>query len=124
MTKAVLKTLVGCIGACALLCSLACSDDPEPAAPAPGMTQPMAGAPGAQTMQAGQAGMADQAMTDQAAATSPCPNYMGDVMGMPIDLPGCCMPEGVCGVVSSISMMCITSSMYLPDLAPGGPCTP
>ena len=57
-----------------------------------------------------------------AAAGGACPNYQGQVSGMAVDLPGCCMPERVCGVVSSLTDMCITSSRLLPDLAPGGPC--
>lgn len=52
-----------------------------------------------------------------------CPPYQGMVMGTPVNLPGCCMPEGVCGVVSSLSQMCITSSPLLPDLpADPAPC--
>ena len=51
-----------------------------------------------------------------------CPGYTGMAMGMPITLPGCCTSAGVCGAISTISMTCITSSMFLTDLAPGGPC--
>ena len=51
-----------------------------------------------------------------------CPPYEGDVMGMAINLPGCCAEGNVCGVISSISMSCITSSMFLADLAPGPAC--
>jgi hypothetical protein len=50
-----------------------------------------------------------------------CPGYTGMAMGTQVDLPGCCA-AGVCGAISTISMTCITSSMFLPDLAPGGPC--
>jgi hypothetical protein len=52
-----------------------------------------------------------------------CPAYVGMAMGgNPLELPGCCTPEGVCGVISSISNTCITQSMFLSDLQPGGPC--
>jgi hypothetical protein len=42
-----------------------------------------------------------------------CPPFDGTVGGMTIHLPGCCTPENKCGVISSISMMCITTSMYI-----------
>jgi hypothetical protein len=44
-------------------------------------------------------------------------------MGMMIDLPGCCSTESRCGVISSLSGACITTSTFLPDLAPGEACT-
>ena len=57
-------------------------------------------------------------------AMAECPPYSGMVMGMAVDLPGCCAPEGKCGVLSSVSMMCITTSTILTDLMPGDDCTP
>ena len=51
-----------------------------------------------------------------------CPGYMGMVMGMAINLPGCCHSSGRCGAISSLSSQCIVSSMILMDLMPGAPC--
>jgi hypothetical protein len=54
-----------------------------------------------------------------------CPPYEATVQGTSVNLPGCCTPEGKCGVISSLTMMCITSSPLLPDLpADPAPCTP
>jgi hypothetical protein len=51
-----------------------------------------------------------------------CPDYSGMAMGMAVELPGCCTADGVCGVISSLSMRCITSSMFLADLMAGPAC--
>jgi hypothetical protein len=51
-----------------------------------------------------------------------CPGYQGMVMGMAVDLPGCCHSTGKCGAISSISMSCIVTSMILTDLMPGDDC--
>ena len=51
-----------------------------------------------------------------------CPGYQGMVMGMAIDLPGCCHSSGKCGAISSISMQCIVMSTILTDLMPGDDC--
>ncbi|MDH5673109.1 MAG: hypothetical protein OEZ06_13220 [Myxococcales bacterium] len=37
-------------------------------------------------------------------------------------LPGCCTAEGVCGVISSFTQQCITSSMIYTDITAGPPC--
>jgi hypothetical protein len=63
-------------------------------------------------------------MVEQGVEDPSCPRYEGEVMGMMIDLPGCCSSTSQCGVISSLSGACITSSMFLPDLAPGDACTP
>lgn len=57
-----------------------------------------------------------------AVADPSCPAYEGMAMGMDINLEGCCTADNVCGVISSISMLCITQSMFLPDLQPGPAC--
>lgn len=76
--------------------------------------------------QCGTRSAAEGMVSDCAAPAEPdpsCPAYVGMGMGgNGLELPGCCTPEGVCGVISSISNTCITQSAILTDLQPGGPC--